>query len=246
MPAFVADLHNHTPASADHHRRSETTAREIVECALAAGLDVYAATDHLSMEYAGELIAAAGEVARETGRELLVVPGAELRITHRDDEAHIVALFDQSTYAQRFGALLGILGVASDLPGEEARPFYTIEHDPAEVCRIIDALGGLAVVAHADRAFGDYRLIDRPLFERLVTEPAVAAVDLVDPRASRSRLDGCRPAVISCSDSHSCAAIGARHAVVEMGELTFEALRRALASGAVRECRGQSPTLKLA
>ncbi len=234
MPTFVADLHNHTPASADHHLRHETSARDIVETALAAGLDIYAATDHMSWGLVGELLAAADDVARETGRTLLVVPGAELRITYRGDEAHITPLFDPGTYEQRFDALVGILGLTSTLVAEEDRPFFTFEHDPVDVCRIVYALGGVACVAHADRAFGEYRLTGTHLFERLLAEPTVAAIDFLDPEAARGLVDGTDATVISCSDSHCCEDIGRRRSDLELDDLSFWALRTALVRDGVR------------
>ncbi len=245
MPVFAADLHNHTPASADHHRRSETAARDIVVSALGAGLDIYAATDHLDWGFSADLIEAADQVEDESGRRLLVVPGIELRITYRGDEAHIVALFDQDNYTHRFEALLTTLGVKAVLPGTDELPFFTFEYDPVDACRIIDALGGIACVAHADRAFGSYRLIERALFDRLLAETTVSAIDLIDPEASRARMDGCRPAIISCSDSHACGLIGTRRALLEMEELSFPALGRALAGNSVRETYCE-PTLNLA
>lgn len=245
MPAFVADLHNHTPASADHHQRGEVTPRDIVTSALDAGLDVYAATDHVDWSLSADLIEAAERFAHESGRRLFVVPGTELRMSYRGDEAHIVALFDIDRYESRFRALLAILGMTAALPGEHDLPFFTFEHDPVEACRAIDALGGIAVVAHADRPFGAYRLIDTPLFERLLAEPAVSAIDLVDPDTSCGRLDGSRKALITCSDSHSCHGIGARRTTLEMEGLSFEALRKALALGAVCS-RHAGSTLNLA
>lgn len=249
MPLFLADLHNHTPASADHHQRSGVTARDIVESALDAGLDIYAATDHLSWDYSASLIDAAAQVALETGRHLLVVPGVEMRITHRGDEVHLVALFDQERYATLLQTLLEIFGVAGRLPKEADLPAYTFEYDPVQACRTIDALGGIAIVAHADRTFGSYRVIDSPLMARLIGEPTMSAIDLVDIEGARGRLDGCGKTLISCSDSHSCGAIGARRVALEMAGLSFESLREALAPLPVAEIASGSyrePTLKLA
>lgn len=233
MPALAADLHNHTPASADY-RRPGTSAREIVETALAAGLDVYAATDHFSVGFAAELIAAAEQVAAETGRRLMVVPGTELRITYRGDEAHITALLPPDGFEPLFAALLDILGLTLPLAASEDLPFFTHEHDPVDVARIIHALGGIACVAHADRWFGDYRLFDSGLFSRLADEPAVAAVDFLDPdtgEAAKSLHVGLR--TISCSDSHCCEHVGSRRAHLEMDDLSFASLKVALRSGAV-------------
>jgi len=232
MPAFSADLHNHTPASADY-RRPETTPREIVEAALGAGLHVCGMTDHFSCGLGRALIDAADAVASDTGRRLLVVSGAELRITFRGDEAHITALYPAEGNEALFQATLGILGITSPMPAHEDMPFFTWEHDPVDVCRIIEALGGIAMVSHADRAFGDYRLIDSPLFWRLAEEPAVSAIDFLDPESHRDLVSGLRPSIIQCSDSHCCDDIGSRRSLVAMEELSFDSLKAALAAGAV-------------
>ncbi|MDP2401270.1 MAG: hypothetical protein Q8M66_04765 [Actinomycetota bacterium] len=232
MPHFAVDLHNHTPASADHRQRDCVTPGDIVVCALRSGLDVYAATDHLSWRYATDLISAAESHAQATGQRLLIVPGTELRLTYRDDEAHVVALFEPKGHERRLEALLGILGLVTSHLSDETLPLLTFEYDPVEVCRIIDALGGIACVAHADRWFGSYRLIDTALFDRLAEEPTVSAIDLLEPEAHRSRLDGSRATLISCSDSHACEHIGARRSVLEMHDLSFSSLRDGLTQAA--------------
>lgn len=232
MRVFSADLHNHTPASADH-LWPETSAREIVEAALEAGLDIYAATDHISCAFVGALLAAADQVAEETGRRLLVVPGTELRVTSGSDEAHITALFDPKRYEKLFPALMHALGITVPCAAHAEAPFLTVERDPVGVARTIQALGGLACVSHVDRLFGDYRLIDTPLFDRLASERAVSAIDVLDPASARDRLAVFDVSVIGCSDSHSCDRIGARRTLLEMEDLTFASLRRALKRGAV-------------
>lgn len=228
MPEFSLDLHNHTPASADFRTPERTSARDIVEAALDAGLHVYGATDHLTCAFAADLIAAAETVEAETGRRLLVVPGSELRVTYEGDEVHITALFPPGRYSVMFDALLGILGVVAGDTPDDLLPHVTFEYDPIEVCRIIDALGGIACVAHADRTFGEYRLIDSPLFERLCAEPTVAAIDLLDPDAYACHVECRGKSVIRCSDSHSCQQIGMRRSSLAMDDLSYESLRTAL------------------
>lgn len=233
MPVFFADLHNHTPASADH-RRPATSAEEIVESALGAGLQVYAATDHLSCALVAELMAEARRVESETSRPLLVIPGMELRITYLGDEVHIVALFEPEHHVSHFNALMGLLGITSARFAYDDLPLVTCEYDPVGVCRAIDALGGIACVAHADRVFGDYRFIDTPLFRRLAAEPTVAAIDLLDLEVrDQDALSGLSACIIQCSDSHSCERIGERRSLITMKDLSFASLRTALQDGKV-------------
>lgn len=229
MPRFTVDLHNHTPASADFREPDSTTARDIVEAALDAGLDAYGVTDHLSCAFVPKLMAAADAFEQTTGRRLLVVPGAELRVTFGNDEAHIAALFSAGDYEAAFEGLLREVGLGGGALAGRHLPNVTFEFDPAEVCRIVHALGGIACVAHADRTFGTYRLIDSPLFDRLCEEPAVGAIDLRDPAAYGPDVERRGLPVICCSDSHSCAGIGKRSVGLEMDDLSFESLKKALA-----------------
>ena len=149
----AADLHNHTPDSADYCEL-DTTADNIVKSALDAGLDVFAVTDHVSCASAGEVIAAAVRSDLRAGRGLLAIPGCELTVTYGRDEAHIVALFDQERHMARFKALIGLLDVGVRAVPFAQLPTFPFEHDPVGVCRAIDALGGVACVAHTDRWFG--------------------------------------------------------------------------------------------
>lgn len=229
MPAFSADLHNHTPhISSDYRGPADTTPREIVEAALDAGLDVYAVTDHYSCGYVPCLIDAAEQVAQETGRTLLVVPGAELRVRHGDDEAHLTALFPHQGYATAIGALFDMLGFSDAAVGRAELPYVTVERDPVRVSRMIDSLGGISIVAHADRAFGDYRLIDSPLFDRLLAEDTVLAVDMLHQERGQMMLAAHDVSLIGCSDSHCLEEIGRRRTLLAMPELSFAGLRRAL------------------
>ena len=228
MPAFTADLHNHTPHSSDYRGAPDTTPREIVEIALDAGLDVYAATDHFSCGFVPGLIREAEQVARETGRRLLVVPGVELRVRHGEDEAHLTALFPQQGYEAATTALFGMLGFSDALISRHELPHKTLERDPVRVSRIIDSLGGIAIVAHADRDFGGYRLVDSMLFERLLFESTVLAVDMLHQERGQMMLAAYVVSLIGCSDSHSVEEIGRRRTLLAMPELSFPALRRAL------------------
>jgi PHP family Zn ribbon phosphoesterase len=229
MPAFSADLHNHSPiANGDYLGDCDTSARQIVEAALGTGLDVYAVTDHFSCDFVPCMLQAAREVAEETGRRLHVIPGTEMRVTYRGDEVHVVALFDVQDYADRLDQLFAILGVRDELDEADQLHRVTVEYDPVEVTRIIDALGGVSIVAHVDRRFGAYRLLDSPLFERLVQEGRVHAVDVIDRAAHGSQLSQSGVNVISCSDSHATREIGRRRTLLSMPEFDFASLRTAL------------------
>jgi PHP family Zn ribbon phosphoesterase len=230
MRTYTVDLHNHSPhVSGDYHGPADTSSRDLVLAALDAGIDVLAVSDHFSVAYAEKVLAAADEESLRSGRRLTVLPGAELKVRWRDDEVHLIAIFEPARAEHRFAALQLVLGMA---PGDDPAMLHrvTVEHDPVAAARAIEALGGICHVAHADRRFGDYRLLDRPLMRRLLDEAPIAAVELVHSsnesvvRALTSRPVCC----IRSSDAHSPSEIGRRRTELVLSEPTFQGLREAL------------------
>jgi len=229
MPRYTLDLHNHTPLLPRDYRGSlDTTPRQIVETAISAGLDIYAATDHFAVDFCERLTAAADDVAAETGRRLLVVPGAELKVRHGAEEVHVVALMPPARASRTFAELLGVLGLTSPVAPVEDLQRVHVDHDPRDVFRIVEALGGIGIVGHMDRAFGPYRLLDSPFSDTLLSSPSVRAVELIDV-AHADRLGSHGVNVVQSSDSHSLPEIGRRSSELELDDLSFESLRSALA-----------------
>lgn len=239
MPAYVADLHNHTPQVIDYRGAPTTTARDIVESALGAGLDVFAVTDHFSYGFVEPMLKAASEVAAETGRQLLIVPGAELRITYRSDEVHITPLFSQTTYEQSLRSIFDFVGFDPGDVSSHELPYATAEAHPTGVCQRILELGGIAVVAHADRHFGDYVVTDSHIFDQLLDEPAVAGIEMLDIEKC-NLLFGRNVAALGGSDSHSLTEIGRRRSMVVMRDLSFAELKRALYRSSTVHLGGES------
>ena len=195
MPMFTVDLHNHTPLiPSDYRGDIATTPRQIVERALEVGIDVWGIADHWSLDYGARVVAAAAEVAAESGRTLLVLPGAELRIRHDGEETHLVALFPPQDAARRFDLLLAALGLRAPVAPLDELPYFALEYDPLEVARLVAEAGGLCHAGHVDRAFGDYRFIDSELVHHLAECEHVSAIELIDhsrrtplPRRARDR-----------------------------------------------------------
>ena len=233
MPRYTVDLHNHTPLiPSDYRGDPATTPRQIVERALEVGIDVWGIADHFSVDYGPKLIAAAEDVAAETGRRLLVLPGAELRVRHEGEETHLVCLFPPQRPDIRFEVVLGALGLSSPVAPLDELPFFSVDRDPLDVARIVDAVGGLCHIGHVDRTFGDYCFIESDLVHHLAECPHVSAIELIDHSCRERFRDGLAIAHISSSDSHSLEEMGRRTATLDMPELSFEGLRAAL--GAAR------------
>ncbi|MDO8847062.1 MAG: PHP-associated domain-containing protein [Coriobacteriia bacterium] len=229
MTRYVVDLHNHTPLiPSDYRGDITTTPRQIVERALEAGIDVWGIADHWSLAYGARVVAAAAEVTAETGRTLLVLPGAELRIRHEGEETHLVALFPPEDAARRFDALLAELGLRAPVAPLDELPYFAVDRDPREVARLVTKVGGLCHVGHVDRPFGEYRFIDSELVHHLAECEYVSAIELIEDASRRHFRDGLAIAHIASSDSHSLEEMGRRTATLEMSELSFEGLASAL------------------
>ncbi|MDO8964194.1 MAG: hypothetical protein Q7W30_06850 [Coriobacteriia bacterium] len=226
--AYEIDLHNHMPLFAgDYRGPMDTTGDDVVAAAREAGVHVLAVTDHFSIDFYEHVAAAAADVD-----DLLVLPGAEIRLAWEGDEVHLVALFPPDSAERRFAALMQVLGF--EPMGRSALQSVVIEHDPVDAAHAISALGGICTVAHVDRTFGDYRLLGRPALTRLLDTAPIAAVEFID--ATRAHELGELRRGRSCiqsSDSHHAREIGRRRSVVELGELSFAGLRDALMSGCV-------------
>jgi PHP family Zn ribbon phosphoesterase len=230
MRTYTVDLHSHTPhVSGDYRGPVGTAPTDLVIAALDAGIDVLAVSDHFSVAYAEKVGVAADDERIRSGRRLTVLPGAELKISWREDEVHLIAIFEPGRAESRFASLQLVLGMT---PGEDPAMLHRVcvEHDPVSVARAIAALGGICHIAHADRRFGDYRLLDRPLMRRLLHEAPIAAVELIYS-SNESVVEGLAAHPVCCissSDAHSPAEMGRRRTELVLSEPTFQGLRAAL------------------
>lgn len=223
MASYAIDLHNHMPmAGGDYRGRLDTTGHDVVDAALAAGLDVLGVSDHYALGFFHHVHEAA------FGTKLLVLPGAELRLSWSGEEVHLIATFEPAHADAQFSSLLEALGFCEE--HRATRPQQVvIEHDPVEVIRLVHSLGGMVHVAHVDRCFGPHCLLGGELLPRIVEESPVAALEFLDlaNAADLGELAG-RVALIRSSDSHHVEEIGRRRSVIEADELSFEGVRDAL------------------
>lgn len=230
MPLYTVDLHNHTPHVASDYKGPEgTTASDLVRAAAEAGIDVFGVTDHMSVGFFREVERSAAEHSSLTGRRILVVPGAEIKVTWGDDEAHLIALFQPGSEEAGLRVLTEALGIRLHEQPAHMLPRLKVEADPVMVAGLVEELGGICHLAHADRWFGPYRLMESTLFGRIAAEAPIGAVECLDPDSCEwlTRPEhGCR--VIASSDSHAPDEIGRRTTRMELSELSFDALRDAM------------------
>ncbi|MBE0416807.1 MAG: PHP domain-containing protein [Coriobacteriia bacterium] len=227
MTTLELDLHTHSPlVPTDYRGPVETTARTIVEAALRAGLGLLAVTDHFSVRYVHHIEMAARQHAEESGEGLAVLAGAEIKVRWGGDEAHLIALLPPDSYAARFDELSRGFRIDQAALHVCELPTVKVDAHPCDVARRVAALGGLCHIGHADRYFGEYRLLDSELFDELAADIAVVAVELVDA-VNATEVERRAPGipVIASSDAHSPAEIGRRRTTtLQMAELSFAGL----------------------
>jgi ABC-type lipoprotein export system ATPase subunit len=103
------DLHFHTPASFDYHKKNVTN-DQIVESLAAAGVEVVAITDHHAMD-----VNRIRELQKLGGEELTVLPGIEFRSELGGKETvHYIGIFpEDANVADLWTKLSGKLGLTS-------------------------------------------------------------------------------------------------------------------------------------
>jgi 3',5'-nucleoside bisphosphate phosphatase len=233
---FRLDLHIHTVLS-PCTEIADMTPRAIVQAALARDLDMIAICDHNSARN----VAATRRAAERTG--LTVIPGIEITAS---EEVHILGLFASDEE---------VLGVQEEVYGrlygendEDVFGFQVVvdEDDLVEdldkrlligattlsterVVKLIHEFRGLAVASHVDRSgFG--------IFSQLGFIPPGLQLEALevskrsDFERVRVRYPQCGDyPLITSSDAHYLADIGAAVTLARMAEPTFDELRKAMA-----------------
>ena len=233
------DLHLHTPASLCFRNRAVTQS-EVVDAALAAGLDGIAVTDHNSGAWIDEVRQAAA------GKPLTVFAGVEITCQGGKSGLHIIALFDPSAGKAEIESLLSALDFE---PRDYGRRDAVVMKSIGEVLRIVDQRGGLAVLAHANSSRGVLCDMDGQQRIEVLKNPLVRAAEgtdfqHADKLAKRKRavdlLDGSDPAyqrklaVYQASDNplpdgsgdHGLEGIGTRCAYFKLDRINLEGLRQ--------------------
>lgn len=166
---WSVDLHVHTPASGDVRpdRYGAESPHEVVDAALAAGLDAIAITDHNTVDWCDGVADAAG------GTTLTVLPGAEITTT----EGHLLAIWPEGTTLTHMQDVLTGLGIDRSQQGniEVSSP-----KGIAEVAQRVAESGGLAIAAHIDRERGVLKNQAADHIRRILLTPELAALEIVN------------------------------------------------------------------
>ncbi len=215
------NLHVHTPKSLCYSD-SSTTLEQIVDAALASGLDILGITDHNTVE----AIDSIREIAREKG--LFIFPGIELSVKG----GHVLAIFELDTPVERLEDFLDYIGVAREGRGDATA---TAEDGIEEVFEKIEEQGGIAIAAHIERWPSGFLETTEPrrVKVRIHNNKHLSALEITIPQnkglwnAGKVRGYPKKYACIQGSDAHALGQIGRRPVYIEMEQVSLENLRLA-------------------
>ncbi len=216
-----ADLHIHTPNS-DCYGDTSVTPGQIVDTALAAGLEVIAITDHNTFRSIESIREDAG------GKGLFVFPGVELSTK----SGHFIALFETSTSIDLLEDFLDYLPVDRKKWGDGTA---TLTVEVEEVLEKIDEWGGIAIAAHIERWPSGFLESgeSRQNKMRIHASRYLSALEITIPQYRELWNNGevrdypKKYACIQSSDAHNLDEIGRRPVYIKMDNVNLSGLRTA-------------------
>ncbi len=217
------DLHVHTPKSLCYSEPG-TTAGQIVDAAVAKGLEAIGITDHNTAAAISEIREFAGK------KRLFVFPGVELSLK----VGHILVIFELDTPLEKLEDFLDDIRIAREKWGDAATmPDDGIE----EVFRKMDERGGIAIAAHIERWPSGFLETNEPRRVKMKVHSSqfLSALEITIPEsktlwnAGRVRGFPKKYACIQGSDAHSPRDVGRRPVYIQMDSVSLAALRSAFA-----------------
>ncbi len=229
-----ADLHVHTPASADMAEEWKTaTPADLVRIAIKKGLDVIAVTDHNTAAWCDEVRQAA------MGTSLTVLPGVEISTP----QGHLLAIFDSTVEASYIEDLL----IGLDIPRDQFGSLnVATQKGIVGASEAVEKAGGVAIAAHADGERGFLKMItvgaER---ERAYLAQDLRAIEILEAQSRDHHQSGGRyPRHMTCLQSSDCWPKGAdkhqldgmayRYSLLKMGERSISGLKLALIDPDIR------------
>ena len=215
------DLHVHTPKSMCYSDQS-VTPEQIVDAALAAGLNAIAITDHNTVEAVDDI----RQIARTKG--LFIFPGIELSTRG----GHFLTIFELDTPVEKLRDFLDYVGVAREGWGDAAT---MAGGGIEEILPRIEERGGIAIAAHIDRWPSGFLETNEPrrVKMRIHGNKHLSALEITVSQNRKVWKDGQRRgypkkyACIQSSDAHALDEIGRRPVYIQMEQVSLEALRSA-------------------
>ena len=216
-----ADFHIHTPESkcyGDPH----ATYEQVVDAAIAAGLQAIAVTDHNTTLGIDPI----RKLAHET--ELAVFPGIEVSTR----AGHMLAIFDRNTPISEMDDFLDYIGASYPARGDGTIP---VSDSMEKVIQKIDERGGIAVAAHIERWPTGFLQTkeSRRTKQRIHSSPYLTALEITQPQNrelwNKGKMRGFpkRCACIQGSDAHALEEIARRPVYLRIPSLDLKGLRTA-------------------
>jgi PHP family Zn ribbon phosphoesterase len=220
--AFMkADLHLHTPESVCFRDKS-VTPEQIVEAALAKGLEIIAITDHNTVEAIDDIVRAV------KNKDLSVFPGIELSTK----EGHVVAIFDLDTPRSTLVDLLDHIGINGKRHGDATA---MADMGMEKVCEKIAEYNGVAIAAHIERWPSGFLETNESRRVKMRIHGnqhlSVLEITISENRSqwSAGKVRGYpkKYPCIQSSDAHALEEIGRRPVYIQMEKVSLAALRSA-------------------
>ena len=229
---WAVDLHVHTPGSQDAKAENFGSAAEIVDAAIAVGLDAIAVTDHNTVSWCKQVAEAA------TDKPLVVLPGVEISTT----EGHLLAVWEEGTDPTVIEEVLVKLGIGQ---ADRGKLDIAATVGLADSAVKVDESGGLAIAAHVEKDKGLLKLAVKAHLKKTLLNRAIGAVEIVHMDTVEEvakTVNGERTlAFVRGSDTwdptkscHSVAGIGARRTWIKASRPDLIGLRHAFADPDLR------------
>jgi PHP family Zn ribbon phosphoesterase len=204
------------------YKNKSVTPTQIVDAALASGLEVIAITDHNTFEAVDDI----RKEARTKG--IYVFPGAELTTK----SGHFIALFDIESIIEDLRNILVQLKLDKHRWGDATA---IIEGSTRDVIEHVGEHGGIVVAAHIERWPSGVLESGASSREKMdiLSSPFLSALEITVPQNKVSWNGGKmhnyarRFACIQSSDAHSLEETGRRHMFIKMDNVNLESLKSA-------------------
>lgn len=249
------DLHVHTPASYDWDKKCNKGAKDIVNKAIAEQLSVIAITDHHTIKGIDDVVKAVN------GKDLMILPGVELRTDKGNKGIHIIGVFDSSVTSKIiYDKLLCPLNFSEDDVKKKGDDQICCNFEDA--CQKIHELGGL-VLLHAGNKSNSIEQLDSDVRATLKKDLAYL-VDIFEvsnrkqvndyrkivfPKIEQAfpciiTSDACDRSKLQYKNGHSTEVIGKRYSWIK-ADPTFEGLKQIVYEPTIRVCLKEKPPLYL-
>jgi PHP family Zn ribbon phosphoesterase len=216
-----ADLHVHTPKSVCYRDKS-VMPEQIVDTALANGLEVIAITDHNTAAAIDDVVRAAKD------KDLFVFPGIELSTR----EGHVFAIFDLATPLSILEDFLDDVGIDGERQGDATA---VADVGMEQVCQKTAEHNGVTIAAHIERWPSGFLETNqsRRVKMRIHGNQHLSALEITVPQnrglwnEGKNRGFPKKYACIQSSDAHALEEIGRRPVYIHMEEVGLAAIRSA-------------------